>query len=403
MFSYNHLYEEMIEYDVVAQAAADAAQGKLDRSDVMEAILHFDKSYQYCIQCINDPNWFPDETNVHYVIDGSNGKQRTIEKPKFCPEQIIHHMLMEPFKKVVLNGLYEQVYGCFPEVYIDLGDGRYKIRKYGPHEAIKQLTKWAQVPKKIFVAELDIHHAYGSVNISILSKKLQRVIKDKRWLKIMYKFIHYDSESPDDELCGLALGHYTSPWLFNFYLKDFDHFVAAMPGIKYLRYADNMQLIGTNKRSVHKAVKAISEYLESELKLSLNKSWQVFRFEYYNVKKGKICGRAINALGTVIHVDRLTVRKSILLRTRRKVLKVYNKDVISWHDANSTLAHISCFKNRNCYQYYHEYIKPYVNLGRLKRKVAQHSREILPISNERRAMLHDGLEKGKWLTGRTAC
>ena len=74
MFSYNHLYEEMIEYDVVAQAAADAAQGKLDRSDVMEAILHFDKSYQYCIQCINDPNWFPDETNIHYVIDGSNGK-----------------------------------------------------------------------------------------------------------------------------------------------------------------------------------------------------------------------------------------------------------------------------------------------------------------------------------------
>ena len=49
MFSYNHLYEEMIEYDVVAQAAADASQGKLDRSDVMEAILHFDKSYQYCI------------------------------------------------------------------------------------------------------------------------------------------------------------------------------------------------------------------------------------------------------------------------------------------------------------------------------------------------------------------
>ena len=33
-----------------------------------------------------------------------------------------------------------------------------------------------------------------------------------------------------------------------------------------------------------------------------------------------------------------------------------------------------------------------MNLGRLNRKITQHSREILPISKERRAMLHYGLE-----------
>ena len=153
-----------------------------------------------------------------------------------------------------------------------------------------------------------------------------------------------------------------------------------------------MWLIGSNKHSLHKAVDAITQYLESELHLYLNNSWQVFRFEYYNIKKGKICGRDINALGTVIHVDKLTIRKSILLRTSRKVYKIYKKDVISWHDATSVLSRLSCFHVRNYYLYYHEYIKPYVNLGRLKRKITQHSREILTISKERRAMLHYGLE-----------
>lgn len=102
-----------------------------------------------------------------------------------------------------------------------------------------------------------------------------------------------------------------------------------------------MWLIGSNKHSLHKAVDAITQYLESELHLYLNNSWQVFQFEYYNIKKGKICGGYINALGTVIHADKLTIRKIILLRTSRKVYKIYKKDVISWHDATSALSRLS--------------------------------------------------------------
>ena len=411
MKTYNHMFEQMLLPATVARCALAAAEKKLRREHVLNAFRNFDATYNKVVACARDPNYRPCEDNTREIIDGANHKPREIEKPRFVPEQILHHMLIEPFKPVLLHGLYEQVYGCLPPVTKRMPDGKVKaVRKFGPHAAIKQLRKWVQTGRKMYVCETDIHHAYGSVNIAILARQMQRAIRDWRWLRLAFSFLHYCPDEPgSEELTGLILGHYTSPWFFNFYLKEFDHFAARLPGVKYLRFMDNIFIVGQSKRKVHRALAAIRKYLARELKLTLNNSTQVYRFEYGTGEmdekgKEKARGRVVNALGAMIHHNRTTLRKSILMRMRRKSIRIRHKpgQERTWHDGASMLARLSWVRHTDTYTYYTEHIKPNINTRQLKEKVRRHSRSMRDIIEERRRIINDGLEKSARLSGREA-
>lgn len=394
MKTYKHLFEQMLTPEAVKRAALDAAEDKLRRPEVLRALVQFDRTYDHVIACAQDPAWEPCEDNRHEIIDGANHKQREIEKPMFCPEQILHHMIVEPFKPVLLNGLYEQVYGCLPPSVRRTKDGKTIVRKYGPHAAIHQLKKWVQTGEKVYVAETDVRHAYGSVRISKLAAQMRAVILDERWLQLTYKFLHYvPGEAESEERCGLVLGHYTSPWFFNFYLKEFDHFAASRDGVRYLRFADNIFLVGNNKRKVHRALREIREYLNRELFLDLNGSTQVYRFEYQDRRTGRIRGRAVNALGAVIHHNRVTLRKSILMRMRRKAHRIAKKQLVTWHDGASMLSRLSWIRHTDTFTYYLTHIKPLISTRQLKSKVRAHSRLTQPITQERRRVIYDALER----------
>lgn len=395
MKTYRDLLEKSLTPQNVRKCMLDAAEGKLKRREVLRAFEHFDKTYDLVTRCARAPNYFPREDNKHVVIDGTNHKERTIEKPLFAPEQILHHVIIEPFKGVLLNGLYEQVYGCLPASSKETESGKYVIRKYGPHAAAQKIRKWVQVNRKIYVAELDIHHAYDSVDLEILMGKLREVIKDEAWLSLAARFIRGRNQKKK----GLVLGHYTSPWFFNFYLKDFDHFAAGQEGIQYLRFADNLFLVGANKRKVHRAVAAIKVHLRDCLKLELNQSAQVYRFEYVG-RNGKERGRAVNALGFIVHHNRMTLRKRLLKRIRRKAIRIKRKQEPTWHDAAAMLSRLAWIRGTNTYGYYMRHIKPNIQTKALKKKVRAHSQAMQGVYKERRKIIHDGLEKSKRLAAK---
>lgn len=394
MKTFDKLLEPSLAPQTVCKCMLDAAKGKLRRREVLDTFRHFDRTYETVTACARSPDFVPREDNIHRIADGTNHKVREIEKPMFCPEQILHHVLMEPFQSIVMRGLYEQVYGCMPQTYQTTADGKVIVRKYGPHAAIRQIKKWVQTGKKIYVAELDVHHAYDSVDIAILMQALRRVIKDEAWLSLIGRFLH--ANEPGRK--GIKLGHYTSPWLFNFYLKRFDHFSAALDGVRYLRFADNLFLIGSDKRKMHRAVDAIRAYLRDNLKLELNRSAQVYRFEYMD-RTGRVRGRAVNALGAVIHYNRVTLRKQILRGMRRKATRVGRKEHVTWYDAASIFSRIAWVRHTDTYGYYQRHIKPHLNTRQLKQKLRNHSRTSRPVAEVRRQIIYDGLEKSTRLAG----
>lgn len=394
MKTFDKLLEPSLAPQTVCKCMLDAAKGKLRRREVLDTFRHFDRTYETVTACARSPDFVPREDNIHRIADGTNHKVREIEKPMFCPEQILHHVLMEPFQSIVMRGLYEQVYGCMPQTYQTTADGKVIVRKYGPHAAIRQIKKWVQTGKKIYVAELDVHHAYDSVDIAILMQALRRVIKDEAWLSLIGRFLH--ANEPGRK--GIKLGHYTSPWLFNFYLKRFDHFSAALDGVRYLRFADNLFLIGSDKRKMHRAVDAIRAYLRDNLKLELNRSAQVYRFEYID-KTGKVRGRAVNALGAVIHYNRVTLRKQILRGMRRKAMRIGRKQKTTWYDAASIFSRIAWVRYTDTYGYYQRHIKPHLNTRQLKQRLRNYSRASRPVAEGRRAVIYDELAKSTRLAG----
>ena len=137
---------------------------------------------------------------------------------------------------------------------------------------------------------MDISKFYPSIDNEILKQMLRRKIKDEDCLYLIDSII--------DSNAGLPIGNYTSQWFSNFFLQGLDHYIKEKLGVKYyVRYVDDLILLGGNKKKLHATRKAISEYLNN-IGLRLKDDWQVF----------KVNNRAIDFLGF-----RFFRKKTILL------------------------------------------------------------------------------------------
>lgn len=168
---------------------------------------------------------------------------------------------------------------------------------------------------------------------------------------------------------------------------------------------DDMVILGKSKKKLHKIHAAIETYLNDNLDLEIKGDWQVFRFEYPVFDKGGnpvldkdgkqvTKGRMLDFMGFQFHHDRTTIRKSNIEAARRKANHISKQDKISWYNASVMLSYMGLFKHTDTYNYYVEYIKPKINVKKLKRIVSKHSRK----ENEQ----HDRLEKGDRNTAGTS-
>ena len=104
-------------------------------------------------------------------------------------------------------------------------------------------------------------------------------------------------------------------------------------------------------------------------------------------------GRMLDFMGFQFHHDRTTIRKSNIEAARRKANHISKQNKISWYNASVMLSYMGLFKHTDTYNYYIDYIKPKINVKKLKRIVSKHSRK----ENE-----HDRLEKGDRNTAGTS-
>lgn len=117
---------------------------------------------------------------------------------------------------------------------------------------------------------MDVHHFYHSVDRRKLIWMLAHKIKDKKYLKLTWEILQTCEQ-------GLAIGFFICQWLANFYLEPLDRYITTLDGVKYsVRYMDDIVLFGPNKKKLHRARKAIAEYLQKRLRLQMKGNWQVF-------------------------------------------------------------------------------------------------------------------------------
>lgn len=353
MKSYNGLFAAMMEPEEITAAIREAAKDKTSRKSVQRVLAHQNEKAEALQGRILSPEgWKPPKHEAKPRQDGSHKKMRMIQKPRWDDEQIIHHMLMRQFRPIITRSLYRYACGSIP--------GR------GTHYALRTMKRWRDEYKgrKFYVAELDIRHFYDCINTELLKSRLNKAIRDRRYKDLLFRVI--DTGGP-----GLPKGFYTSPWLSHYFLSPLDHhIVQQLKPDHYLRYMDNLFLFARSKKELHKIVRGVSQYLAEELELEVKDDWQVFRFEGENRRAGKVTGRAINCLGFVIHNNRITIRKSILKRIRRKANKIHAIRRYRRMDAAAMLSYMGYFKHSNAYKYYLRHIKPNVSIQYCKRRIS---------------------------------
>jgi len=216
---------------------------------------------------------------------------------------------------VVQHAVYATIYPIFNRSFINTsyacrkGKGTHAASDYAYHSM-------RETDNDLFTLHLDVRN-FSSIDRSVLISLLENKIKDKRLLIVMKLFCTSTSSE-----VGIPLGNLLSQLYALIYLNPVDHFIKRILKInKYVRYVDDMILIGMAKTKAIEAQSKITYFLRSKLHLSLSK-WSLKKVKY-----------GINFVGFRTWNSHRLIRKYSLHKFRKAVMK--NKDETAW----SIIAH----------------------------------------------------------------
>ena len=245
----------------------------------------------YCAFKINDP------------------KPRDIHKAR-VRDRIVHH------------AIYRVLYPCFDRKFI-YDSYSCRIDK-GTHRAIKRFSNIARKvsdnnTKTVWVLKCDIRKFFASIDHAILKSILNRSIKNQDIIWLLERVI--DSFHTDSNVnTGLPLGNVTSQIFINIYMNVLDQFIKRQLKVRYcIRYADDFVILHTDKSYLINLIPQISEFLEKELKLSLNEN-KVFI---------KTLSSGIDFLGWVHFPYHRVLRTATKRRMFRKLEEKHTRETVA--------------------------------------------------------------------------
>lgn len=322
-------------------------------------------------------NFRPVKCKSFTIKEHTSGKERELTSVPLFPDQIIHQLIIEVGEPVFIRGMYQHSCGSIPN------RGAHKGHKY-IKKVINHHTKYDKSAIK-YGAQLDVTKCYQSFSHTYIKNKLKNKFRGKLFLYIVFIIIDSyvfvmieDSVTGKLEAYGLPIGYSTSQWFCNFGLTPLDHYIKEVLKIEYyVRYIDDMIMFCRNKKILHKAVKAIDEFMTS-IGLKLKQTWQVFRYDYIGTKgkrEDKRKGRAFDTLGLRFFRDKTILRKRNSLTIKRQVQKLKNKAEITAHDAQSLMSRLGQLRHCNSYNFYQKHVKPYVDIKKIKGVIRIESRK----------------------------
>lgn len=379
MKEYKYLYQKMLNEETIRSAYKKLRKGKTKRWEIQYIDKHLDEEVEKMrnmilntkppgVEVPNPELAYHPEDRVPRTIH-EHGKTRKIYMPNIW-EQWLHHIIVLVLEPIVTATAYPYSCGSFPN--------------RGAHYAKRQMVQWIKLGKNIrYFAKVDIRHFYDNVRHDILLRELRIRIKDEWFLYIIMLCLQGFKK-------GIPLGFYISQWLANYLLEPLDRFMTKELGFdKYMRYMDDMSWAGNNKKELHRSIIAVAMFIGRRFRLKLKHNYQVFKF-YYE-KGAKVIGRELDFMGFLFYRDRVLIRERIMLAATRLARKMHRakEQGRRYYEKHikAMLSYVGWFSCTDSYNCYLEHIKPFINVGKLKKIVSKLDRRTNHDEVGRRKML----------------
>ena len=294
----------------------------------------------------------------------AGGKWRELYIPEL-EDHIVGHMAMQAAMPAFTKGMHPHCCGSVPD--------------RGIKHVVVNVEKWMKHDLQCrYFVKLDIRHFFDNIQAKKLKQALREKIKDERLLKIFEQII-------DSAPVACPIGYYTSPWLANLYIESLDWFIEQSlykerrgKRIKYvrhyLRYVDDILLIGTSKADLEKSVRAIKKYLIENYNLEIKDNWEIKKIGKHEIKDGKWILKPGTYMcdigGYKFCKDSTILRDDVFLETARLARKMKKQGYYKIHQCESINARIGWASHCDNIHFLKKYINSQIDVKKTRRIVS---------------------------------
>jgi group II intron reverse transcriptase/maturase len=256
---YESLMEEVVQEENLAAALAAVKRNQgapgIDHMKTSELESHLQKHWPKIRAKLLAGTWVPSPVR-RVEIPKPNGGTRMLGIPTVV-DRVIQQMLLQVLTPIFDPPFSEHSYGFRP--------GR------SAQQAMRAAQQYAQEGKD-WVVDLDITKFFDQVNHDILMGRIGVVIRDKRVLHLIGKYLRRGAMVDGlvaASVEGTPQGGPLSPLLANIYLDALDKELERR-GHCFCRYADDCNIYVGSQAAAERTLNSIQGWIEKHLRLKVN-------------------------------------------------------------------------------------------------------------------------------------